>query len=106
MGSQGVIELSTMSNGSTPNSSPSMSSLDIVRSQGGTCRLRYSTSMEATSSSSVLTDGCDMAPLGVWVQGIQLSPYRAGLSRPVAPTLWPLLALQACCFPRCLSSPV
>src|SRR5262249_32851370 len=73
-----------------------MSSLDIVRSQEGACRLGYSTRMGAASSSSVLTDGCGTAPLEIWVRVIQLSPYRAGLARPVATTLWPPLALRAC----------
>src|SRR6266568_326913 len=81
-----------------------MSSLDLVRLQEGACRLGYSTRMGTASSSSVLTDGCGIAPLEIWVQAIQLSPYRAGLARPVATTLWPPLALGACCCPRYLSA--
>src|SRR2546429_4478905 len=39
-----------------------------VRPQEGARCIGYSTSMEAASSSSVLTDGCGMAPLEIWVQ--------------------------------------
>jgi hypothetical protein len=34
-----------------------------------------------SSSSSVLTNGCGIAPLEIWVQAIQLSSYRAGVAR-------------------------
>jgi hypothetical protein len=46
---------------------------------------------------------CELPPLGIGVQALQLSPYRAGVARPQHTRLLPALAFQPCACPRALS---
>ena len=87
-----------------PHSCPSMPSLGIVqRAERTTCKTEHVA--RAGVGIRRAPDECAVPPLDIGVQGIHLSPYRAGVAGRYHTRLLISPALQTCCCSLALSGP-